>query len=52
MLKAFNSSAVDAGNLPPESIEVVVAAAKISEPGIGREVTDAVLILLKKYFSE
>lgn len=51
-LKAFDVSVVDMVNLPPEATEVALAVAKISEPGIRREVTDAVLILLKKYFSE
>ena len=51
-LKAFDVSVVDTVNLPPEATEVALAVAKISEPGIRREVTDAVLILLKKYFSE
>jgi len=50
-LKAFDVSVVDMVNLPPEATEVALAVAKISEPGIRREVTDAVLILLKKYFS-
>jgi lambda repressor-like predicted transcriptional regulator len=48
-LKAFDVSVVDIVNLPPEATEVALAVAKISEPGIRREVTDAVLILLKKY---
>ena len=51
-LKAFDVSGVDMVNLPPEATEVALAVAKISEPGIRREVTDAVLILLKKYFTE
>jgi transcriptional regulator with XRE-family HTH domain len=51
-LKAFNVSVVDTANLPPEATEVALAVAKISEPGIRREVTDAILILMKKYFTE
>lgn len=51
-LKALDVSVVDAGNLPPEATEVALAVAKISEPGVRREVTDAILILMKKYFSE
>ncbi len=50
-LKAFDVNAVDTANLPPEATEIALAVAKISEPGIRREVTDAMLILLKKYFS-
>lgn len=49
-LKAFDVSVVDAVHLPPEATEVALAVAKISEPGVRREVTDAMLILLKKYF--
>ena len=51
-LKAFDVSVVDAFNLPPEATEVALAVAKISEPGVRREVTDAILILMKKYFTE
>lgn len=51
-LKAFDVSIVDAVNLPPEATEVALAVAKISEPGVRREVTDAILILMKKYFTE
>lgn len=51
-LKAFDVSVVDAVNLPPEATEVALAVAKISEPGVRREVTDAILILMKKYFTE
>lgn len=51
-LKAFDVSVVDSANLPPEATEVALAVAKISEPGVRREVTDAILILMKKYFTE
>ncbi|HML39422.1 MAG TPA: helix-turn-helix transcriptional regulator [Bellilinea sp.] len=51
-LKAFDVSVLDAVNLPPEATEVALAVAKISEPGVRREVTDAILILMKKYFTE
>jgi transcriptional regulator with XRE-family HTH domain len=51
-LKAFDVSIVDVVNLPPEATEVALAVAKISEPGVRREVTDAILILMKKYFTE
>jgi transcriptional regulator with XRE-family HTH domain len=51
-LKAFDVNIVDAVNLPPEATEVALAVAKISEPGVRREVTDAILILMKKYFTE
>ena len=51
-LKAFDVSIVDAVNLPPEATEVALAVAKISEPGVRREVVDAILTLTKKYFSE
>jgi len=51
-LRSFEVSSVTTENLPPEATEVAMAVAKISEPGVRKEVTDAVLILLKKYFSE
>ena len=51
-LKAFDVSVVDMVNLPPEATEVALAVAKISEPGVRREVADAILTLTKKYFSE
>jgi len=51
-LKAFDVSAVDTANLPPEATEIAMAVAKISEPGVRREVTDAMLTLLKRYFSD
>lgn len=51
-LKAFNVSAVDTVNLSPEATEIAMTAAKISEPGVRREVTDALLIQMKKYFTE
>ena len=51
-LKAFDVSIVDVVNLPPEATEVALVVAKISEPGVRREVTDAILILMKKYFTE
>lgn len=51
-LKAFDVSLVDVVNLPPEATEIALAVAKISEPGVRREVTDAILIMMKKYFTE
>jgi hypothetical protein len=39
-------------NHPPEATEVALAVAKIPEPGVRREVTDAILILMKKFFFE
>lgn len=51
-LKAFDVSKVDATNLPPEATEIAMAVARISEPGVRREVTNAMLTLLKRYFSE
>ncbi|MBE0698755.1 MAG: hypothetical protein IH586_17690 [Anaerolineaceae bacterium] len=51
-LNAFDVSTVDTANLPPEATEIAMAVAKISEPGVRREVTDAMLTLLKRYFSD
>jgi len=39
---------LDVENLLPKATEDSLAIAKISEPGVQREVTDAVLILMKK----
>ncbi len=51
-LKAFDVKAVDPASLPLESTEVALAVARISEPRVRKEVTEAMLTLLKKYFED
>jgi len=51
-LANIDVSVVDMVHLSPEATEVALAVAKISELGVRREVTDAILNLMKKYFSE
>ena len=50
MLKAFDVRSVDREMLPPEAVEVVLALAKISNPGTRKEAAQAILTLVKKYF--
>jgi len=50
-LKAFDIKHVSAENLPPEAVDVALDIAKIPDPGVRKEVAEAVRILLKKYFS-
>ncbi|MBT3391759.1 MAG: helix-turn-helix transcriptional regulator [Chloroflexi bacterium] len=49
-IKAFDIHTESAENLPPEAVEVAVAVARIQNPGERRQVSDAILMLLQKYF--
>ncbi len=49
-IKAFDVRTASAENLPPEAVEVALDVARISEPGLRREVASAIRTLLKKYF--
>ena len=49
-IKAFDIHLESAANLPPEAVEVALDVARISEPGLRREVASAIRTLLKKYF--
>jgi transcriptional regulator with XRE-family HTH domain len=49
-LKTFEVHAVDSAKLPLEAVEVALALAKISDPSTRKEVSDAILTLVKKYF--
>lgn len=51
-LKAFDIKKVNAGNLPPEAVDVALDIARIPDPGTRKEVAKAVRVLLKKYFNK
>jgi transcriptional regulator with XRE-family HTH domain len=49
-LKAFEILTASAEHLPPEAVEVAIRLSKIREPGIRKQVADAIMVLLQKYF--
>ena len=49
-LKTFEIQAIDSEKLPPEAVNVALAVAKISDPGTRKEVSEAILTLVRKYF--
>ena len=49
-LKIFDVKSVSYENLPPEAVDVALALAKIADTGTRKEVAEAVMVLLKKYF--
>ncbi len=49
-LKAFDIHASSAEGLPPEAVEVAIAVSKIPNPGTRKEVSEAILTLVRKYF--
>jgi hypothetical protein len=49
-LKSFDVQGMDSTKLPPEAVEVALALAKITNPGTRKEVSQAILVLVKKYF--
>lgn len=49
-LKVFDVASVSEENLPPEAVDVALALAKIPDPGTRKQVAEAVMVLLKKYF--
>ena len=51
-LKAFDIHAESAENLPPEAVAVAMEIARIPNPGTRKQVAEAILILVKKYFEE
>jgi transcriptional regulator with XRE-family HTH domain len=51
-LKAFAIGSIDKDNLPPEAVDVALAIAKISDPGTRKDVTAAILTLVRKYTEE
>lgn len=48
-LKVFDIRSVDSENLPPEVVNVALALAMISDPGLRKEVTQAILTLVTRY---
>ncbi|MEW5870071.1 MAG: hypothetical protein AB1894_12395 [Chloroflexota bacterium] len=50
-LNAFNVKTASAENLPSEAVEVAIDVAKIADPGLRKEVAEAIKTLLKKHFS-
>ena len=51
-LKVFDMRSVDSESLPPEAVEVATALAKIKNPGTRKDVAQAFLTLVQKYFEE
>ena len=51
-LNIFDIRSVDNENLPPEAVEVALALAKIINPGTRKEVAQAILTLVRKYFED
>lgn len=51
-LKILDIRSIDTENLPPEAVEVAVALGKIENPGIRKEISQAILTLVKKYLQE
>ena len=49
-LKVFDVASVSEENLPPEAVDVALALAKITDTGTRKQVAEAVMVLLKKYF--
>ena len=49
-LKAFNIHASSAEGLPPEAVDVAIAVSKIPNPGTRKEVSEAILTLVRKYY--
>ncbi|MEA3349777.1 MAG: helix-turn-helix transcriptional regulator [Chloroflexota bacterium] len=51
-LKVFDIHTESAENLPPEAVEVAMDVAKIPDPGVRKEVAQAIRTLLAQYFDE
>jgi transcriptional regulator with XRE-family HTH domain len=49
-LKAFEIQTASAEHLPPEAVDVAIRLSKIRDPGIRKQVADAIMVLLQKYF--
>lgn len=49
-LKVFDIQVASAENLPPEAVEVAKDIARISDPGMRKQITEAIRTLLIKYF--
>jgi hypothetical protein len=51
-LNIFDIRSIDSEKLPPEAVEVALALAKIINPGTRKEVAQAILTLVRKYFED
>ena len=51
-LKIFDVKSVSDENLPPEAVDVALALAKIADTGTRKQVAEAVMTLLSKYFDD
>ena len=51
-LKAFDIHTESAANLPPEAVTVAKEIARIPNPGMRKQVAEAILTLVKRYFEE
>ena len=51
-MKMFDVTTASAEKLPVEAVDVALDIARISDPGLRKEVAKAVRVLLKKYFTE
>ena len=51
-LEIFDVKTASADKLPQEAVEVAQAVAKISDPGKRKQVSEAILTLLSKYFED
>lgn len=51
-LQVFDVSIDTPGKLPIESVDVALKIAKISDPKTRRKVSDAIMVLLEKYFDK
>lgn len=50
-LKVFDIKRASVDNLPPEAVDVALDIAKIPDPQTRKQLTQAVRVLLKKYFT-
>lgn len=51
-LDAFDIKTASAEHLPPEAVDVAIRLSQIREPGTRKQVADAILVLLQKYFEK
>jgi hypothetical protein len=51
-LKAFDIHTESAEHLPPEAVQVAKEIARIPNPGTRKTVSEAILVLVRKYFEE
>lgn len=49
-LKAFDIRGLETDRLPPESVDVALALSRVPDPGVRKQLANAVITLLQKYF--